>query len=173
MRSLIRAVGELVAHGSVADSRVPLCNIEDRRLVAHGLLADVLTHDTRQRVAISVRTRHIHLGEAGAHARWQVALADIRRWIHTRKQAELRMAWHRCEVAAFGEHDAAMARLQQRREAIERLGRREVDFIEQDPVSLAHSAHKGPFHERKGKVAALPGRKHGRKRRDALEQIAP
>ena len=173
MGPLIRAVGQLVAQSSVANSRVPLRHIEDRRLVAHGLLADVLTHDTRQRVEVSVRTRHIHLGEAGAHARWQIALADIRRWIHTRKQAELRMAWHRREIAAFGEHDAAMARLQQRRETIEGLGRREVDFIEQDPVSLAHSAHKRPFHERERKVAALPGRKHGRKRRDALEQIAP
>ena len=150
---------------------VPLGHVEHRRLVADRRGTYVRADDANERVHVRIGTRHVQLRKARAQRRRKIALANVRRRIHTRKQTKVGVPRHRRNVATLRQHHAALARLEQLRQTVERLGRGQVHLIQQEPVPRAQRTHQRALDKRKRKRTLL--RKHGAKLPRAVRERRP
>jgi hypothetical protein len=107
-------------------------------------------------VVFSFDVRNIDLRETGSERRREVALSEISRWIHGRKEAKVWVPRNRLGLAFLNKCDRTP--LKETRETLQRLGRGKVYLVEQEPMASPKSLHKNSVDIRECERSSLRGR---------------
>ena len=151
VRRLVRAVHQ-AATRAFPRLQVELHDLRrDASVVQHRVLQRA-AHDQLQVAAVG-QFVHVELAESVAHRRRQRLLANVRRRIHRREDAEVGMAANWRHIAALAEHQAARGALQQSAQSLQHLARRQVQLVQQHPLALLDGHHQRAGHEGEGEAA--------------------
>jgi hypothetical protein len=132
---------------------VEVDDIADDGEVVGRLPRDIAFDNLDESVSILVGWWNPDLAKLGAKTGRKIPLADVGSGVHAGEEAEIGVSRNGFEISLFGEDEGRVGGLEEGGKRLERFGGGEVDFVEEDPVSVANGFGEGAFDEREDKLA--------------------